>query len=79
MGKSHQRGWVVARGKKWYGYYRRTMLAPVTNAPVTDVVAIVLGLKARLVSRKTSFNGRLGGYVSISLDTCDIVSLYYSR
>ena len=48
MGKSHQRGWVVARGKKWYGYYRRTVLDPVTNAPVTDVVTIVLGLKARL-------------------------------
>ena len=48
MGKSHQRGWVVARGKKWYGYYRRTVLDPVTNSPVTDVVTIVLGLKARL-------------------------------
>jgi integrase len=48
MGKSHQRGWVVARGKKWYGYYRRTVLDPVTDAPVTDVVTIVLGLKARL-------------------------------
>src|SRR5271157_826354 len=48
MGKSHQRGWVVARGKKWYGYYRRTVLDPVTSAPVTDVVTIVLGLKARL-------------------------------
>ena len=48
MGKSHQRGWVVARGKKWYGYFRRTVLDPVTNAPVTDVVPIVLGLKARL-------------------------------
>jgi hypothetical protein len=48
MGKSHQRGWVVARGKKWYGYYRTTVLDPVTNVPVTDVVTVVLGLKARL-------------------------------
>jgi len=48
MGKSHQRGWVVARGKKWYGYFRRTVLDPVTNARVTGVVPIVLGLKARL-------------------------------
>src|SRR6516162_1439393 len=52
MGKSHQRGWVVAqvvaRGRKWYGYFRKTVLDPVTNAPVTDVVPIVLGLKARL-------------------------------
>ena len=41
MGKSHQRGWVVARGRKWYGYYRRTVLDPVTNEQETNVVPIV--------------------------------------
>jgi len=48
MGKSHQRGWVVARGKKWYGYYRRTVLDAVTNIQTTDIVPIVLGFKTRL-------------------------------
>jgi hypothetical protein len=24
MGKSHQKGWVSVRGKKWYGYFRRS-------------------------------------------------------
>ena len=48
MGTSHQRGWVVARGKKWYGYYRTTMLDPITNRKKTDVVSIVLGLKSRM-------------------------------
>jgi hypothetical protein len=31
MGKSHQRVWVVERGKKWYGYYRKIVLDPITN------------------------------------------------
>jgi hypothetical protein len=25
MGTSHQKGWVSVRGKKWYGYFRRTL------------------------------------------------------
>ena len=48
MGKSHQRGWVVERGKKWYGYYRRIVLDPTTNERKTDVVSIILGLKSQL-------------------------------
>ena len=48
MGKSYQTGWVIVRGKKWYGYYRRTVLDPVTNSPKTDVVPLVLGLKVRM-------------------------------
>ncbi len=38
MGKSHQRGWVVLRGKKWYGYYRRTVLDPIKNEQKVDTV-----------------------------------------
>ncbi|GAC1437408.1 MAG: hypothetical protein NVS1B11_31190 [Terriglobales bacterium] len=41
-------GWVIVRGKKWYGYYRRTVLDPITNSPKTDVVPLVLGLKVRM-------------------------------
>ena len=48
MGKSHQSGWVVLRGKKWYGYYRRTVLDLITNERKTDVVSLILGLKSQL-------------------------------
>lgn len=54
MGKSHQRGWVVLRGKKWYGYYRRTVLDPITNEQKVDVIPIVLGPKSEL----TKFQAR---------------------
>lgn len=47
MGRSHQKGWVVARGKKWYGYFRRTVLDPVSNQPKGNIVPIVLGLKTQ--------------------------------
>ena len=46
MGKSHQRGWVVERGKTWYGYYRRIVLDPITEEKKTDVVSVILGLKS---------------------------------
>jgi hypothetical protein len=54
MGASHQRGWVVAREKKWYGYYRKTVLDPIVNQEKTRVVPIVLGLKSRM----TKFEAR---------------------
>jgi len=33
MGSSYQKGWVRLRGKKWYGYFRRTELDPATDQP----------------------------------------------
>jgi integrase len=48
MGTSHQKGWVSVRGKKWYGYFRRTVLDPETNEPKTVSTPIPLGLKARM-------------------------------
>jgi len=54
MGKSHQRGWVVLRGRKWYGYYRRTVLDPITNEHKVDIIPIVLGPKSEL----TKFQAR---------------------
>jgi integrase len=54
MGKSHQRGWVVLRGRKWYGYYRRTVLDPIRNEQKVDVIPIVLGPKSEL----TKFQAR---------------------
>jgi integrase len=45
MGTSYQRGWVSLRGKKWYGYFRRAILDPVTQQPKTVSSPIPLGLK----------------------------------
>ena len=54
MGKSHQKGWVVARGKKWYGYFRRTVIDPASNETKSTVVPMVLGLKSQF----TKFEAR---------------------
>jgi integrase len=54
MGSSHQRGWVVSRGKKWYGYYRKEVFDPTTNQHKIDVIPVVLGLKAHV----TKFQAR---------------------
>ncbi len=48
MGTSYQKGWVEIRGKKWYGYYRRTILDPRTNTPKTIKAPVILGLKAKM-------------------------------
>jgi hypothetical protein len=54
MGKSHQKGWVVARGKKWYGYFRRNVIDPASSETKSTVVPVVLGLKTQL----TKFEAR---------------------
>jgi integrase len=48
MGTSHQKGWVSVRGKKWYGYFRRTVLDPETNEAKTVSTPIALGLKSQM-------------------------------
>ncbi len=48
MGKSYQKGWVSVRGKKWYGYFRRTILDSETNAPKTVSIPVALGLKSEM-------------------------------
>jgi hypothetical protein len=53
-GQLHQKGWIVARGKKWYGYFRRTVLDPVNNDPKVTIVPLVLGTKSQL----TKFEAR---------------------
>ncbi|WP_263415223.1 site-specific integrase [Terriglobus albidus] len=52
MGKSHQRGWVSERGKKWYGYFRRTILDPETDQPRMASTPILLGLKSEMTKRE---------------------------
>jgi integrase len=54
MGTSHQKGWVMVRGKKWYGYFRRTVFDPATNQPQAVVTPIILGLKSEM----TKFEAR---------------------
>jgi integrase len=54
MGNSRQAGWVVPRGKKWYGYFRRTVLDPVTNKQKVNVISVILGLKSQM----TKFGAR---------------------
>ena len=48
MGKSHQAGWVVLRGKRWYGYFRKRVLNPTTNEEEAKTVCIPLDLKAKM-------------------------------
>jgi hypothetical protein len=48
MGISHQAGWVVLRGKRWYGYFRRSDLNPATNEEQEDTVCILLELKSKM-------------------------------
>lgn len=48
MGKSHQAGWVVLRGKRWYGYYRKRVLNPITNEEQETTVCVLLKLKSEM-------------------------------
>lgn len=48
MGTSYQKGWVSLRGKKWYGYFRRTILDPETQQPKTISLPVPLGLKGEM-------------------------------
>jgi hypothetical protein len=48
MGKSYQKGWVSLRGKKWYGYFRRTIVDPETNEPKVASIPVALGLKSEM-------------------------------
>lgn len=48
MGKSHQKGWVSVRGKKWYGYFRRTVIDPKTRGPKAVSTPVALGLKTEM-------------------------------
>ncbi len=52
MGKSHQKGWIILRGKKWYGYFRREVIDPETNQPKATIVPVVLGAKSSFPSSK---------------------------
>jgi integrase len=48
MGKSHQAGWVVLRGKRWYGYFRKRVLNPITNEQEARSICIPLDLKSKM-------------------------------
>lgn len=48
MGKSHQSGWIVLRGKRWYGYYRKQVVDPITEDVRVSIVPVRLGLKTQM-------------------------------
>ena len=48
MGTSYQKGWVRLRGKKWYGYFRRTEIDPSTSEPKPAVAQVILGFKSEM-------------------------------
>ena len=52
MGKSHQRGWVSLRGKKWYGYFRRVLYDPINEKEKTKKITIILGSKSHMSKRE---------------------------
>ena len=52
MGTSYQKGWVSLRGKKWYGYFRRTVLDLETNQPKTISSPVALGLKSEMTKSR---------------------------
>jgi hypothetical protein len=47
MGKSHQAGWIVLRGKRWYGYYRKQVIDPTTEDVRVNIVPVRLALNRR--------------------------------
>jgi len=48
MKKSRQRGWIELRGKKWYGYFRKTVVDPTTNEQRRMTATVILGLQAHM-------------------------------
>lgn len=48
MGKSHQAGWVVLRGKRWYGYYRKRVINPETGEEQDSTICVPLSLKTQM-------------------------------
>ncbi len=49
MGKSYQQGYVQPRGKKWYGYYRRYVVNPITQEKESKPRRpLILGVKSKM-------------------------------
>ena len=48
MRKSRQRGWIELRGKKWYGYFRKTVIDPTTNEQRRMTATVILGFQAHM-------------------------------
>jgi integrase len=48
MGTSSQRGYVTLRGKKWYGYFRKTVNDPMTGEQKTVRLTVILGSRSQM-------------------------------
>ncbi len=48
MGISNQEGSILLRGKRWYGFYRKDVIDPMTEEPRSVRVCVRLGLKKEM-------------------------------
>jgi integrase len=48
MATSNQRGYVLPRGKQWYGYYRKAVIDPATDKQKLVRVPVILGPKSSM-------------------------------
>jgi integrase len=48
MATSNQRGYVLPRGKQWYGYYRKAVIDPATDQQKLVRVPVILGPKSSM-------------------------------
>jgi integrase len=48
MRESSQRGWITPRGKKWYGYFRKTVVDSTTNEQKRVRIPVALGLRSKM-------------------------------
>ena len=48
MGNLHQAGWVLLRGKRWYGYFRKRIINPISNEEEAKFVCVPLDLKTNM-------------------------------
>ncbi|AXC12194.1 Epoxide hydrolase [Acidisarcina polymorpha] len=66
MGTSYQKGWVMLRGKKWYGYFRRTVIDPKTNEPKPAITQKSIS-QAAIEETLRTFSGTKGALGSLGV------------
>jgi hypothetical protein len=62
MGKSHQSGWIVLRGKRWYGYYRKQVIDAITEDVRVSIIPVRLGLKSQMRSPNKLVRSQMAGF-----------------
>jgi len=62
MGKSDQAGWVSLRGKRWFGYFRQTVIDPESNEERVKRVCVKLALKSKMTKGRSTRCAADGGH-----------------